>query len=41
MSTIVDRYFQSLAERLDRVRSTQAKAIETAAEACAESIARK
>lgn len=41
MSTIVDRYFQSLAERLDQVRRTQAEAIEKAAEACAESIARE
>jgi uncharacterized phosphosugar-binding protein len=40
MSAIVDRYFETLAERLDVVRRTQAAAIDRAAEVCAESIAR-
>jgi len=39
MTSIVDRYFTILAERLDRVRTTQAAAIEQAAERCAKSIA--
>ena len=41
MAAIVDRYFVSLIERLERVRATQAAAIDQAAEACAKSIARK
>src|SRR5690349_14657549 len=40
MNSIVDRYFQSLSDRLDHVRRTQAAAIDRAATACAESIAR-
>lgn len=39
MTSIVDRYFSTLAERLEKVRSTQGEAIEKAAELCAESIA--
>lgn len=38
MTSIIDRYFASLAERLDTVRKTQAEAIDRAAEACAQSI---
>jgi uncharacterized phosphosugar-binding protein len=38
-SPLIDRYFGSLAERLETVRSTQAAAIEQAAEHSAESIA--
>lgn len=38
MTEIVDRYFKSLAERLEKVRTTQAEAIDRAAEACAASI---
>jgi uncharacterized phosphosugar-binding protein len=40
MSAIVDRYFDSLIERLRNVRTSQAAAIDAAAEACAGSIAR-
>ena len=39
MTSIVDRYFETLAARLEHVRTTQAGAIERAAEACADSIA--
>ena len=39
MTSIIDRYFASLAERLDTVRKTQTEAIGRAAEACAQSIA--
>lgn len=39
MTDLTDRYFNTLAERLETVRSTQASAIEKAAEACAKSIA--
>lgn len=39
MTTLIDRYFQTLSERLETVRSTQGPAIEKAAEACAKSIA--
>jgi uncharacterized phosphosugar-binding protein len=39
MSTLLDRYFGSLAERLDTVRATQAAAIDEAAALCATSIA--
>jgi uncharacterized phosphosugar-binding protein len=39
MASLVDRYFTTLAERLDKVRATQAGAIEKAAELCAKSIA--
>src|SRR4029450_10395470 len=39
MTGIVDRYFATLAERLDKVRTTQAAAIEQAAALCAKSIA--
>lgn len=39
MTSIIDRYFTSLAERLEKVRATQAEAIEQAAERCAASIA--
>jgi uncharacterized phosphosugar-binding protein len=39
LTSIIDRYFASLAERLDAVRKTQAEAIDRAAEACAQSIA--
>ena len=38
-SSLLDRYFQSLAERLETVRSTQAEAIARAAEHSADSIA--
>lgn len=40
MTSVVDRYFGALAERLDHVRRTQAAAIDRAAAICAESIAR-
>lgn len=40
MASIVDRYFQSLADRLETVRRTQAASIDKAAEACAASIAK-
>jgi len=40
MSNIVERYFGSLIERLQGVRATQGAAIDAAAAACAESIAR-
>ncbi len=40
MSDIVDRYFATLTERLQKVATTQKAAIEAAAEACADSIAR-
>ncbi len=39
MTTIVDRYFESLVERLEKVRTTQADSIERAAALCADSIA--
>ena len=39
MTSIIDRYFSMLAERLDNVRRTQSEAIARAAEACAQSIA--
>ena len=39
MKGIVDRYFETLAARLEHVRATQAEAIGRAAEACARSIA--
>ena len=39
MTSIVDRYFNILADRLDYVRSTQAETIEQAATLCADSIA--
>jgi uncharacterized phosphosugar-binding protein len=39
LPSIVDRYFETLAERLDTVRKTQAEAIDRAAEVCAQSIA--
>ena len=39
MSSIVDRYFATLAERLDQVRTSQRGAIEHAAQVCAQSIA--
>ena len=41
MTSLIDRYFDSLAERLDRVRTTQSQAIEQAAALCAKSIARE
>ena len=40
MSSIVDRYFNVMAERMEHVRATQTEAIERAAAACADSIAR-
>ncbi|MDH6234040.1 putative phosphosugar-binding protein [Mesorhizobium soli] len=39
MTSMVDRYFNNLAERLEKVRATQAAAIDQAAELCAKSIA--
>jgi uncharacterized phosphosugar-binding protein len=39
MTSVVDCYFATLSERLDQVRTSQAAAIERAAEACAKSIA--
>lgn len=39
MTSLIDRYFSTLAERLERVRATQAASIEKAAELCAKSIA--
>lgn len=39
MTSLVDRYFATLAERLDKVRASQGAAIERAAELCAKSIA--
>ncbi len=39
MTTLIDRYFETLTERLKTVQTTQAAAIEKAAEACAKSIA--
>lgn len=39
MSSLIDRYFFTLADRLEHVRATQAAAIEKAAELCATSIA--
>ena len=39
MTSLIDRYFSTLAERLDKVRTTQSVAIEQAAELCARSIA--
>jgi uncharacterized phosphosugar-binding protein len=39
MTSVVDRYFATLSERLEQVRTSQAAAIERAAEACAKSIA--
>ena len=40
MTTVADRYFHGLVERLEQVRATQGAAIEAAAEACADSIAK-
>jgi uncharacterized phosphosugar-binding protein len=37
--SLIDRYFNTLAERLENVRTTQAGSIERAAERCAKSIA--
>ncbi len=39
MTSLIDRYFSTLAERLERVRATQAASIDKAAELCARSIA--
>jgi uncharacterized phosphosugar-binding protein len=39
MTTLIDRYFDTLTERLTRVRDTQNDAIRRAAELCAKSIA--
>ncbi len=39
MTAIADRYFTTLIERLEEVRDTQGAAIDSAAEACARSIA--
>ncbi|HVW57145.1 MAG TPA: SIS domain-containing protein [Rhizobiaceae bacterium] len=39
MTTLIDRYFSTLQERLEKVRSTQGEAIEQAAMLCAKSIA--
>jgi uncharacterized phosphosugar-binding protein len=39
MTSMVDRYFSTLVERLETVRTTQAEAIGRAADACATSIA--
>jgi uncharacterized phosphosugar-binding protein len=39
VTSLVDRYFNTLAERLEKVRTTQADSIERAAELCARSIA--
>ena len=39
MTTLIDRYFETLAERLKTVQTTQKAAIEQAAQACAKSIA--
>lgn len=39
MTTLIDRYFSTLAERLEKVRATQSAAIEAAAALCARSIA--
>lgn len=39
MTSLIDRYFNTLAERLDQVRTTQAEAIRKAAALCAKSIA--
>jgi uncharacterized phosphosugar-binding protein len=39
MTTLIDRYFDTLTERLTRVRDTQGDAIRRAAELCAKSIA--
>jgi uncharacterized phosphosugar-binding protein len=39
MTSVVDRYFETLAARLEHVRTTQADSIERAAEASARSIA--
>jgi uncharacterized phosphosugar-binding protein len=39
LTSIIDRYFAMLAERLDTVRKTQIESIGRAAEACAQSIA--
>jgi uncharacterized phosphosugar-binding protein len=38
MTSMTDRYFDSLIERLEKVRDTQATAIDAAAQACAASI---
>jgi uncharacterized phosphosugar-binding protein len=40
MNTVADRYFRGLVERLEHVQATQGAAIEAAAEACADSIAK-
>ena len=39
MTSLIDRYFNTLSERLEKVRTTQAGSIERAAELCAKSIA--
>jgi uncharacterized phosphosugar-binding protein len=39
VTSLIDRYFNTLAERLERVRTTQGAVIERAAELCAKSIA--
>ena len=39
MTTLIDRYFETLKDRLNTVQTTQAASIEKAAEACAQSIA--
>jgi uncharacterized phosphosugar-binding protein len=39
VTSLIDRYFNTLAERLEKVRTTQADSIERAAELCARSIA--
>ena len=39
MTSLIDRYFNTLSERLEKVRTTQAGPIERAAELCAKSIA--
>jgi uncharacterized phosphosugar-binding protein len=39
VTSLIDRYFNTLAERLDKVRTTQAGSIERAADLCARSIA--
>lgn len=39
MASLTDRYFSMLAQRLETVRTTQAEALDRAAQACAKSIA--
>ena len=41
MATLIDRYFETLIERLQQVKTSQAAAIDVAAEVCADSIARE